>query len=86
MMNAPRIQSVTPLPDKRLSVKFVNGIEKTYDCRQLLGLEMFQSLKNEAFFKSAKVDPGGYGVSWSDDVDLSEHELWVNGKQLTSAE
>lgn len=39
--------------------------------------------KNEAFFKSVKVDSGGYGVSWNDDIDLSEYELWVNGKERT---
>ncbi len=26
------------------------------------------------------------GVSWSDDVDLSEYELWVNGKEPAMTE
>jgi hypothetical protein len=85
-MDTPKIQSVTPLKDKRLLVKFVNGVEKTYDCTQLLHVAAFQRLENEGFFKSARVDPGGYALSWGDDVDLSEYELWVNGKELTSAE
>ena len=80
-MNAPKVESVKALEGKRLLVKFENGVEKIYDCNQLLHLEMFQPLKNEAFFKSVKVDAGGYGVSWSDDADLSEYELWVNGKE-----
>ncbi len=80
-MDAPRIESVTPLEGKRLLVKFVNGVEKVYDCNQLLHLEMFQSLRNEAFFRSVKVDAGGYGISWDDNVDLSEYELWVNGTE-----
>jgi len=86
MIDAPKIQSVAPLADKRLLVKFVNGAERIYDCARLLHREPFELLKNEAFFKSVKVDPGGYGISWNDDVDLSEYELWVNGKELTSAE
>lgn len=85
-MNAPKVESVKPLEGRRLSVTFVNGIEKVYDCNQLLHLEIFQSLKNGAFFKSVKVDAGGYGVSWNDDVDLSEYELWVNGKEPALAE
>jgi hypothetical protein len=85
-MNAPKVQSVKPLEGKRLLVRFVNGAERIYDCSPLLPLEMFQSLKNEAFFKSVKVDPGGYGISWDDDVDLSEYELWANSKELASAE
>jgi hypothetical protein len=85
-MIAPKVQSVRPLEGKRVLVKFANGVEKIYDCNQLLHLEMFQLLKNEAFFKSVRVDPGGYGVSWNDDVDLSEDELWANGKELSLAE
>ena len=85
-MSAPRIQSATPLAERQLLVKFVSGVEKTYDCKPLLRLEMFQFIKNEAFFKSVKVDPGGYGVSWSDDADLSEYELWTNGKEPASSE
>lgn len=30
-----------------------------------------------------QVDPGGYGISWNDNVDLSENELWINGKEIT---
>ena len=28
------------------------------------------------------VDEGGYGVSWSDDIDLSAEELWENGEKI----
>ena len=78
-MNTPRIKSVTPLREKRLLVTFVNGVQKVYDCEKLLSLDRFQLLKNEAFFKAIRVDPGGYGVSWNDEIDLSEYELWNNG-------
>jgi hypothetical protein len=81
-MSAPKIFSVQALENKKLRVNFVNGIEKIYDCSLLLGIEMFQLLKNEAFFKSVRVDPGGYGISWNDDADLSEYELWVNGVEV----
>jgi len=60
-MNAPKILSVQALENKKLRVKFVNGVEKVYDCVPLLGLEMFQALKNDAFFKAVRVDTGGYG-------------------------
>ncbi len=33
-MNVPRIESVTPLQEKRLLVIFVNGIQKVYLLRQ----------------------------------------------------
>ena len=78
-MHAPRITSVTSLEGKRLLVVFVNGVQKVYDCQRILNLERFQLLKHEAFFKAVTVDPGGYGVSWDDEMDLSEYELWNNG-------
>ena len=81
-MNAPKISSVQALENKRLLVKFVNGMEKIYDCTPLLNLEMFELLKNDAFFKAVKVDSGGYGISWSDDADLSEYELWTNSIEV----
>ncbi len=85
-MGIPKVRWIKLLEDRRLLVKFANGVEKTYDCKPLLHLEMFQLLRNEAFFRSVKADPGGYNISWNDDVDLSEHELWVNGRELASAE
>jgi hypothetical protein len=84
-MNAPKILSVQAQEHKKLLVKFANSIEKIYDCTQLLGMEMFQPLKNDALFRSVKVDPGGYGVVWNDEVDLSEYELWTNGVEVVMA-
>lgn len=84
-MSAPKILSVQALENKELLVKFANGVEKLYYCTQLFGMEMFQVLRNEAFFKSVRVDAGGYGVSWNDDADLSEDELWTNGVEVVKA-
>ena len=81
-MKVPKILSVQALENKKLLVKFVNGIEKVYDCTQLLDIEIFQVLKNDAFFKSVRVDSGGYGISWNDEADLSEYELWTNGVEV----
>ena len=85
-MNTPKILSVQALENKTLLVKFANGIEKIYDCNPLLSIDMFEVLKNDAFFKSVKVDSGGYGISWNDDADLSEYELWTNGVEVAMAE
>ncbi len=77
----PKIEAVTPLPGKQLLVRFAGGTEKVYDCGPLLGQEPFSALENESLFRQVKVDAGGYGVSWSDQIDLSESELWINGRQ-----
>ena len=54
-MNAFKIQSVKLLENKKLLVKFENGVEKIYDCNQLLHLDVFQLLKNDAFSNLSKL-------------------------------
>ena len=80
MPGVPRIKRVTAIGDFELLVSFENGVEKTYDCKPLLARPEFHLLKVPAFFRAVRVDPGGYGISWNDDLDLSEYELWTNGK------
>ena len=84
-MDTPKILAVQPLEDKKLLVKFINGIEKIYDCKPLMEkFEPFKALGNEVFFKQVTVDGGGYGISWNDQVDLSEYELWTNAVEVVT--
>lgn len=78
----PKIHSVKPLPKKQLEVTFSSGEKKIYDCSQLLGETTFFSLNNDAVFNNVQVEGGGYGISWDDYMDLSESELWLNGKTI----
>lgn len=75
----PKIKAVRPLRDKRLLVAFDNDVQRIYDCTPLLVERSFLPLNSDTLFRAVKVDPGGYGISWNDDVDLSEAELWLNG-------
>ncbi len=79
MISYPKVQSVKPLPGKRLRVGFVTGATKIYDCTPLLKDSPFTPLKDEWFFRRVHADRTGYGVVWNDDVDLSEAELWIHG-------
>lgn len=84
MEQIPRIKAVKTIGDARLLVTFDSGVEKIYDCDSLLTRSQFHLLASPAFFNAVHVDPGGYGISWSDDIDLSEYELWTNGKTATT--
>jgi hypothetical protein len=57
----------------------LNDIKKIYDCSPLLEDDTFKPLLNNGFFKSVKADKHGYGISWTDELDISESELWLNG-------
>jgi hypothetical protein len=76
----PKVEAVTPLADKKLLVRFAGGQQKLYDCAPLVNREPFSALANETLFRQVKVDAGGYGISWNDEIDLSESELWLNGR------
>lgn len=80
----PKVKSVTTLSGKQLFVTFTTGDTRVYDCAPLLNESSFYSLKDDAFFRNVHVDQTGYGVVWNDNVDLSESELWINGKDEKS--
>ncbi|MCC8126733.1 MAG: DUF2442 domain-containing protein [Clostridiales bacterium] len=62
-------------------MSFVTGECKRYNVTPLLEKwDVFKSLSDVAgLFEQVKVDVGGYGISWNDDIDLSCNELWENG-------
>jgi hypothetical protein len=86
MTRYPKVQAVKPLQEWRLLVTFENGRQKIYDCNPLLANEAFDPLNSQALFKSVQVDRGGYGVSWNEDIDLSEAELWEQGTAVSPSE
>ena len=79
MENYPKMKYVNPLAEKKLLVKFSNNAKKIYDFSLLIKEETFKPLLNESIFRSVKADKNGYGITWSDEIDLSESELWLNG-------
>ena len=76
----PLIADVEAQPNKRLLVRFRNGVKKLYDCKRILALPAFEPLRSdEALFLSAHADKHGYGVIWNDELDLAESEVWIGG-------
>lgn len=78
----PRVREVLPLPDKKLFVTFSTGEARIYDCRPLLAEETFRPLADESLFQKAHADRHGYAVIWSDEIDLAESEIWINGQPV----
>jgi hypothetical protein len=79
METYPRVKSVQALKGRRVLVVFSNDIKKIYDCSPLLGEDTYSALAIDVKFKDVKADQGGYGISWNDEIDLAESELWING-------
>ncbi|MBQ2764992.1 MAG: DUF2442 domain-containing protein [Firmicutes bacterium] len=76
-----KVKSVSPLSGFKLLVQFENGATQKYDVEPLFSKwPVFHALREvEGLFELVKVDAGGYGISWNDDLDLSCNELWENG-------
>ena len=81
-----KVKAVNALSDFRLSVQFIEGVTKIYGVKQLfLKWEAFKELeRNPELFYSVEVDAGGYGIIWSDDLDLSCDELYENGETVST--
>lgn len=76
-----KIKNVSPLPGFKLSVQFCEGVTKLYDVKPLFErLPVFANLeKHPEIFSGVSVDVGGYGIVWTDELDLSCDELWEHG-------
>ena len=78
----PKILKVKIHSNFELEVLFEGNIKKLFDFKSKWNNPIFEPLKSFSFFKKAKVDIGGYGISWNDELDISEYEIWSKGKDL----
>ncbi|MEA1961421.1 MAG: DUF2442 domain-containing protein [Bacillota bacterium] len=79
-MKVPRIVHVKPLEELKLLVEFDDNTKKEYNVKRLLDkYEVFEKLKNKEVFNLVHVDCGGFGIAWTDEIDLSRYEIWHNG-------
>ena len=84
-MKFHKVKDVSALADLKLSVQFTNGTTKIYDVSPLMQrFSAFRILEDETLFRDVKVDQGGYGIVWNDDLDLSCDELWENGAEVAT--
>ncbi len=76
-----KIKSVRPLNNLKLSAVFQDGTEKEYNVGALSSVfPQFREFDtNQDLFAKVKVDVGGYGISWNDELDLSADEIWECG-------
>lgn len=76
----PKVIDVTPLDGYMLSIRFNVGVQKIYNCKNLLDIDVFKELADENLFRSVRISKGGYGIEWNDEIDIAEGELWEHGQ------
>ncbi|MCT7953062.1 DUF2442 domain-containing protein [Ancylothrix sp. C2] len=78
-MKPPRIVWAEAIDNQTLVIKFTNDEFRQYDISKLLHNHLFAKLHNPVVFKNFRIEDGGYGLVWDEDVDRREYELWQNG-------
>lgn len=83
-----KVKDVQPLEKYYILVNFASGECKRYNVEPLFDKwEAFKILETvKGLFEQVKVDAGGYGISWNDDIDLSCNELWENGVPMNATQ
>lgn len=72
----PRVKSVKPLESHRLELVFTNGETGVYDCGPLLDFGVFVELREEAYFRQARVESGT--VVWPHEQDICPDTLYLD--------
>ena len=84
-MQSIKVIGVEPLTPLNLLVRFENGVVKKFDVEPIIkDFPEYEVLRDPAMFQLVRVEPGGYGISWNEDLDCSEGELWKHGVEVVS--
>ena len=80
-----RIKTIKPIDNYKLLVTFFNDEIKEYNVDIWFDKNYdFKVLSNTTgLFEHVKVDAGGYGISWNDNLDLSCKELYFNDTSIS---
>lgn len=82
------IKSVKAKEKFILSIIFINGIIKEYDIKPLFDIfPQFKDFETDPeLFYQVKVDSGGYGIYWNDNLDLDANDIWEDGIEVGKEE
>lgn len=81
-----KVKSVSPVNNYKLIIQFTDGVTKLYDVSPLFDrIPVFSYfIENPEKFADVSVDTGGYGIIWSNELDLSCDELWDQGIRIVT--
>lgn len=76
-----KITSLATLPEYTLLAGFSTGEYRLFDLKPYIDkYKPFQALKDvNGLFEQAKIDVGGYGVVWNDELDVSADGIYEKG-------
>ena len=82
-MNIPKIISAQVIQEGCIYVQFSDGSKIKYPISTIVKKHSsFTPLQELAFLRNFTIEAGGYALSWNEDIDISEYELWKNGEPV----
>lgn len=69
----------------KLLATFIDGKVIEYDVEKLIKrFPQLSALKNRKLFVKGKIDKGGYGIIWNDELDLDAMEVYEEGTLVST--
>lgn len=78
-MLQPKLKRVEPMDSMKLRLVYETGEVKVFDVAPYATGPWFGELKNDAYFRTVQMLPGGIGIEWSNGQDIAPHELYEQG-------
>ena len=75
-MLQPKLIKVEPIAPLKLRLAYETGEVKLFDVSPYATGSWYGELKDEAYFRTVHLLPGGIGIEWNDGQDIAPHELY----------
>ncbi|MBQ7692451.1 MAG: DUF2442 domain-containing protein [Oscillospiraceae bacterium] len=81
-MLQPRLTKVEPMPSMVLRLHYETGEVRLFDVAPYAEGAWYGELKDDAYFRSVRLLPGGVGIEWRDGQDIAPHELYEMSRTI----
>lgn len=84
-MLQPRLVNVEPIAYLKLRLTYETGEVKLFDVSPYANGSWYEELKEDAYFQTVQMLPGGTGIEWRNGQDIAPHELYecsVSAQQM----
>ena len=75
-MLQPRLMNVEPMDHLKLRLTYETGEIRLFDVSPYANGSWFGELREDAYFRTVRMLPGGTGIEWSNGQDIAPHELY----------
>ena len=75
-MLQPRLVNVEPVGHLKLKLTYETGEVKLFDVSPYANGSWFGELREDAYFRTVRILPGGTCIEWNNGQDIAPHELY----------